>query len=108
MNKENIKLYVGMLLLVLLIILFSIPTKKYHDCYDGYVRECKECHSINMSYSLCSGFCYEPEESDLNPQLCMTHPSESCEEDIPHNYCVVDTPERCFGLIKWGCHIFLS
>lgn len=65
----------------------SNTTKKNYDCYISHVQECFRCHQDNLTYSLCSGFCFSPLESDLNntnslAKACIIHPLENC-WDLP-------------------------
>jgi len=54
------------------------------DCYKFHVKECLSCHDKNLTYLLCSGFCVEPDEDDLNNNntICVVHPQEDC-FDLP-------------------------
>jgi len=88
---------------IVIFLLFILPVPDFMDCYDGYVEECLDCHSENLTYALCSGFCYEPEESDLTGQGCSVHPSQDCYEEIPDDYCVIQYWRWRYGILKlWG------
>ena len=60
----------------------SIGQDKDFGCYKSHVKECLDCHSRNLTYALCSGFCFEPREDDLNNSqtICSVHPFEDCFE----------------------------
>ena len=62
----------------------QIEEDRDFGCYKSHVRECLDCHSRNLTYALCSGFCFEPRESDLNNTMtiCSVHPLEDC-FDLP-------------------------
>jgi hypothetical protein len=89
------KFLVGKIGITLLIITAAMLLTNYnttynlernHNCYIGHVQECLRCHQDNLTYALCSGFCFPPNESDLgNHSLdiyCSIHPSENC-WDLP-------------------------
>jgi len=89
---------------VLLFVLFGLPLPKYVevDFYDFHVWECEQAHAKNMSYSLCSGFWYEPSEDHIN-NPCVWHPSEDS-KTIPHGSnlgTLHDKPIFFFGIIGW-------
>jgi hypothetical protein len=54
------------------------------DFYDFHVFECEYCHSINKTFSLCSGFCFEPREDDNDNKPCAISPLEDCKKNIAH------------------------
>ena len=88
--------------LSILIVVFVIPLPLFQevDFYDYHVWECEQAHANNMSYSLCSGFWYEPCLEDIeNP--CVWHPCEDC-HTIPHGS-ILGTGETImvFGIYGW-------
>lgn len=72
------------------IILFGLFGLAYNlvcpeiDFYDFHVSECEYCHSMNMTFAVCSGFCYPPRESDTNNKPCAISPLEDCKKNIAH------------------------
>ena len=87
MNKKYILilkyLIIGINLTIIigtpLLIINSEEQKRDFNCYISHVRECLDCNSKNLSYALCSGFCFEPREMDKEI-FCVTHPEEDCFE----------------------------
>ena len=84
-NKLDISFMVFILILLLYVIftlpfIISNPIEKNYGCYIYHVQECLNCHSSNLTYSLCSGFCFEPREMDLDnsslSQVCIIHKIE--------------------------------
>jgi len=74
-----------------LFLFFVVPLPKFVevDFYEFHVWECQQAHAHNMSYSLCSGFWYEPQPGDIsNPWVW--HPSED-PYTIPHGSCLGTT-----------------
>lgn len=54
-----------------------------YSCYINHVQECQDCHSQNLTYLLCSGFCVKPSVQDLDDKGCpVIHPSRNC-FDLP-------------------------
>jgi len=76
--------------MILAIILFTLGAKAliWHDCYDSHLRQCTYAHSLNKTYSYCSGFLGEPEYGDFE-LFCAFHPEEGCGE-IPHGCVLID------------------
>ena len=82
------------------------------DSHDIWVAECKAAHTAGYSWSLCSGFWYEPEDSDI-ASPCIWHPTES-PETIPHGSILAGTEGEPpiiegakwiilpFWIISWG------
>ena len=79
------------LVITILIVSFSswvysggiqIGEDRSFGCYKSHVKECLDCHSRNLTYALCSGFCFEQREDDLNNSMtiCSVHPLEDCFE----------------------------
>ena len=88
----------------IIVLLFLVPINEFKDCYDMYVIECNDCHSKNMSYLLCSGFCIE---SNNISERCETDLDKSCEDNIPKNYCVLESFRIRYGILKlWGEKIY--
>lgn len=68
-----------------LVIFFIFPFSKEEDWYCFHVWECEECHKLNRTFSVCSGFCYDPSDKDLDfNSPCAIHPSEICEDHVAH------------------------
>lgn len=67
----------------------------WSDCYEDHLKECEYAHSLNQSYSYCSGWLHEPSIEDFNI-FCAFHPEEGCEQ-IPHG-CVLKENEHIIGL----------
>lgn len=83
------------ILSALVLLMFVFPIYKANDCYAAYVVECNDCHLRGGAYSLCSGACYE----GINVSYaCVTAMDQTCEDAIPHNYCVVNNGYWCYGL----------
>lgn len=76
--------------LIIFLIMFAtssyvsfIYTKKNYECYISHVKECLDCHRLNDTYLLCSGFCATPREQDLDGLGCsVVHPTKDC-FDLP-------------------------
>lgn len=77
----------------LFIIMTNIPV--WNDCHDSHVQECTQAHILNKTYSVCSGFAYEPRAEDFEIP-CAFHPNESC-KGIPHG-CVLIENEYLVGV----------
>lgn len=92
-----------MMTLIIGFIVFFIPIQKEKDFYDYHVGECHACHSLNLSFLLCSGFCVKPDynskcdDSGGCMEIC---PNVSCEKNIPHGSLTYQYEWR-FGLINW-------
>ena len=87
-----------------LFLFFVVPLPKFVevDFYEFHVWECQQAHAHNMSYSLCSGFWYEPQPGDIsNPWVW--HPSED-PYTIPHGSCLGTTKT----VIVFGIYGFLT
>ncbi len=68
-------------LTILLLTILPIPQEK--DFYAFHVSECEQVHAKNLTFAVCSGFVYPPNESDFkNP--CAIHPLESCKDNVAH------------------------
>jgi hypothetical protein len=98
MNSDFKIKYINILIGVLLILVVFIGVYNYYEqkinerdygCWVYHVQECLDCHHKNLTYALCSGFCFEPRESDLSNNSmdihCSIHPSENC----------FDLPKQC-------------
>ena len=66
----------------------------WNDCYESHFQECEYAHSINQTYSYCSGFIGEPNQDDFEI-FCSFHPQEGC-NDIPHG-CALQENEYLRG-----------
>ena len=77
-NYFYLALIIGLILITFVLSMNFYYNKKNSTCYEMHKQECYSCHSKNLSYALCSGFCYEPEDIDFNTE-CIYHPKESCE-----------------------------
>ena len=84
---------------ILLFVLFAMPIEKESDFYDFHVWECKQCHSERKSFSVCSGFCFEPDDKDLR-NLCVVHITEQCETNIEHGS-VLGQTYTVFGVVGY-------
>ena len=90
MNKLEL---VGAITLEILIVLvwFILIGNAFiwHDCQDTHIEQCNYAHSLNKTYSYCSGFLGEPELEDFNV-FCAFHPEEGCGE-IPHGCVLIES-----------------
>jgi hypothetical protein len=87
---KNKHIFIIGLIISGIIILSPIPDiYEQPDSHDIWVVEYKAAHANNMSWSLCSGFWYEPELSDIESP-CIWHPSED-PETIPHGSIIAGT-----------------
>jgi hypothetical protein len=78
------------ILISVIIILFPLPDiYAQPDAHDIWVVECREAHAYNMSWSLASGFWYEPDLSDISNPV-MWHPSED-PNTVPHGSVIACT-----------------
>lgn len=50
--------------LVFATLIFLNSTMQIYNCLSGfsYMNECQHCQDKNMSYAMCSGFCYDDDE----------------------------------------------
>jgi len=82
----------GLIVLGILLgfIVFALVGKSliWHDCYDTHIEQCNYAHSLNKTYSYCSGFLDEPENQDFE-LFCAFHPEEGCDE-IPHGCVMIE------------------
>lgn len=80
MNKWNIIKYIfgGLIALLVFNFTFNLLCPEV-DFRDFHISECEYCHSQNMSYGLCSGFCFNSSGSGS----CAFNLDRSCQE-IPH------------------------
>lgn len=73
-------------MIILMFTLFTMLSngdERKDKCYKLHVEECLSCHSQNLSYNLCSGFCSEPIDFHLKYySFCSWHPQEDC-FDLP-------------------------
>jgi hypothetical protein len=69
--------------ILLMTIVFGVGLFAYKNhqrdlsCYEGHVIECEQCHSQNLTYALCSGFCF-PTRIDEDKYWCSFPPSRNC------------------------------
>ena len=99
-KMEKKKECIGLAILIIcLVFVIPLPKPVEIDYYEFHVWECQQAHAKNMTYSLCSGFWYEPKIEDIkNPWVW--HPSED-PYTIPHGSCLGTTKTIIvFGL--WG------
>lgn len=98
------KYLIILLLIISFIFLFLFPRPEYNDCTDFYKNECIDCKVKNMSYLLCSGFCYESDNISLGG--CEFDFDRSCEEILKMSpYCVSDSytmKAGVFGLFDYN------
>ena len=87
-----IKLETIIIIMICIIVVLTITNGVIADktknkrCHDMHYEECLACHSHNLTYALCSGFCIEPRQED-NEIFCSFSPEEGCSK-IPKE-CVV-------------------
>jgi hypothetical protein len=76
-----IVLTILILLTIFIVTVMFFKAIKDYGCYKNHVQECLECHSQNLTYLLCSGFCVPPRYDDNN-YSCTWGLNKSC-EDLP-------------------------
>jgi len=86
MNKTLLTLthpfYIAIYCITTVFLIMILPVVPHEiDCYDYHVWECEECHKDNLTFAVCSGFCYEDDGTDNN---CMVTPRENCSKEIEH------------------------
>ena len=84
MNKKS---FLGAIIfaIFLYLLLYNYILCPEVDFYDFHVWECEQCHAENLTFALCSGFCYSPQQSDLEDGGCPAiHPLEDCAKTVPH------------------------
>lgn len=64
-----------------LIVINQGPTTRDYNCYISHVQECLDCHNLNLTYLLCSGFCVNL-QSDDDEYYCRWGLNKSC-WDLP-------------------------
>jgi len=94
LSKKQYKIVLAILATVVLF----YPYFEECDYHDYHVWECKQAHAQNKSFAICSGFFVEPSPEDLKEPM-IVHPSENCEEEIPHGSCTGQGRWR-FGLFS--------
>ncbi len=103
-KKDILILIVTIIIVVILVAEFTNKgILRAKDCYDFHVQECLDCHSQNLGFAVCSGFCY----NSTSDSPCFIGMEKNCETSISHgcnlNYppivCVPFT-DICSGSVK--------
>ena len=94
MKKEKNKMPFWLIVLLTFLFIFILMTiigylynqrniERNYGCYIYHVQECLYCHSQNLTYLLCSGFCVKPSEQDFDGKGCpVSNPINNC-FDLP-------------------------
>ncbi len=69
--------------IIFTVALTTVPVPQEKDFYEFHVAECEQAHAKNLTFAVCSGFVYLPNESDFN-NPCAIHPNESCKDNVAH------------------------